>query len=86
VRNVQAIDDFGHEDLAPLMLFYQYLVQLEVSCYSIYRVTYKSLSGFARSYLGNPWYYRNDLGAKRCVSSLSFVWTFENVDYLNFFC
>ena len=31
LRNVPAIDDVGNEDLAPLMLFYQYLVQLEVS-------------------------------------------------------
>ena len=30
LRNVPAIDDVGNEDLAPLMLFYQYLVQLEV--------------------------------------------------------
>ena len=30
-RNVPAIDDVQHADLAPLMLFYQYLVQLEVS-------------------------------------------------------
>jgi hypothetical protein len=24
------------------------------------------------------------MGAKRCVSSLSFVWKFKNIDYLNF--
>jgi hypothetical protein len=43
---------------------------------NIYRVSRKSLRGFARLYLGNPSDYRNGIGAKRCVSSLSFVWFF----------
>ena len=50
---------------------------------SYYRVLHKSLSGFVRSYIRNLWDYRNVIGAKRCVSTLSFVWKFENVDYLN---
>jgi hypothetical protein len=37
------------------------------------RVYQKSLNGFARLYLRNPWDYRNGIGAKRCVLSLSFV-------------
>jgi hypothetical protein len=32
----------------------------------------------------NPWDYRNYIGAKRCVLSLSFVWKCPNDDYLNF--
>jgi hypothetical protein len=31
------------------------------------------LERFARSYLGNPWDYTNGIGAKSCVSSLSFT-------------
>jgi hypothetical protein len=38
-----------------------------------YRVFQKSLNGFARPNLRNPWDYRNGIGAKRCVLSLSFV-------------
>jgi hypothetical protein len=37
-----------------------------------YRVFQKSLNGFAKLYLRNPWDYRNGIGAKRCVLSLSF--------------
>ena len=40
LRNVPAIDDVGNEDLAPLMLFYQHLVQLEVSFKIQYRVVH----------------------------------------------
>jgi hypothetical protein len=42
----------------------------------LYRVSQKSLNGFARLYLRNPWDYRNGIGAKRCVLSLSFVQKF----------
>jgi hypothetical protein len=35
----------------------------------IYRVSQKSLNGFARLYLRNPLDYRNGMGAKRCASS-----------------
>jgi hypothetical protein len=42
-----------------------------------------SLDGFTRLYLRNPWDYRNGMGAKRCASSLSFMWKFLNIDYLN---
>jgi hypothetical protein len=52
--------------------------------YPMYRVYQKSLNGFARPNLRNPWYYRNGIGAKRCVLSLSFVWKCKNIDYLNF--
>jgi hypothetical protein len=44
----------------------------------------KSLNGFARPNLRNPWDYRNGIGAKRCVLSLSFVWKWNSIDYLNF--
>jgi hypothetical protein len=50
----------------------------------LYRVSHKSLNGFARPYLRNPWDYRNGIGAKRCASSLSFVWRFKHIDYLFF--
>jgi hypothetical protein len=33
---------------------------------------------------GTPGDYNNDIGAKRCVSSLSFVTIFQSVHYLNF--
>jgi hypothetical protein len=42
----------------------------------IYRVSQKFWRGFARLYLGNSWDYKNGMGAKRCVTSLSFVWFF----------
>jgi hypothetical protein len=48
----------------------------------IYRVSQNPLKDFARLYLRNPWDYRNGVGAKRCVLSLSFVWKFKNIDYL----
>jgi hypothetical protein len=50
----------------------------------IYRVFKKSLNGFARPNLRNPWDYRNGMGAKRCVLSFSFVWKCKNIDYLNY--
>jgi hypothetical protein len=50
----------------------------------MYRVSQKSLNGFARLYLRNPWDYRNGIGAKRCASTLSFGCKFKNIDYLNF--
>jgi hypothetical protein len=42
----------------------------------LYRVYQKSLKGFARPNLRNPWNYRNGIGAKRCVVSLSFIWEY----------
>jgi hypothetical protein len=49
-------------------------------------VSQKSWCGFARLYLGNPWDYRNGMGTKRCVSSLSFVW-FEKIKNVKYhFC
>jgi hypothetical protein len=49
-----------------------------------YRVYQKSFNGFARSYLRNPWDYRNSMGAKRCASFFSFMLEFKNIDYLYF--
>jgi hypothetical protein len=39
----------------------------------IYRVNQKDLNGFARPNLRIPWDYRNGMGAKRCVLSISFL-------------
>jgi hypothetical protein len=50
----------------------------------MYRVCQKSLNGFVRPNLRNPWDYRNSIRAKRCVLSLSFVWKCKNIDYLKF--
>jgi hypothetical protein len=50
----------------------------------LYRVFQKSLNAFTRPNLRNPWDYRDGLGAKRCVLSLSFVWKCKKIDYLNF--
>jgi hypothetical protein len=48
----------------------------------IYRVVHKSLSGFTRSFFGNPWDYRNGMGAKRCDLSLSVVSKFEKDQHI----
>jgi hypothetical protein len=58
-------------------------VSIILTPFYIYRVYQKSFNGFARLYLRNPLDYMNGMGAKRCVSALSFVWKFKNIDYLN---
>jgi hypothetical protein len=40
---------------------------------SLYRVSQKSFNSFARSYPKILWYYRNDIGAKKCVQFSCFV-------------
>jgi hypothetical protein len=42
------------------------------------------LERVCRPNLRNPWDYRNGIGAKRCVLSLSFDWKCKNIEYLNF--
>jgi hypothetical protein len=42
------------------------------------------LERFCEAISQEPWDYRNGTGAKRCVISLSFMWEFKNIDYLNF--